>query len=370
MSLKTLYNGYYSYVDNNSIRLEKNKTRAAEYISLLKRRNMYKKVEWTDQQKREFDAYWRQHYGRRISNKWHRIYQSINGQFRLDYIPEILYTTTIEYYLNDYRYAKVFADKSLIETIAANSNCVVPETVAVCSAGRFYDHKRSVVSREKICNDVKSLKHDLVIKPTVDSSSGKNIKFIQKEELAHIERELDGIGNDYIIQYAIEPHTVFSALNPSSINTLRVMTYILNDNIYHMPISCRMGSTNSKIDNIHAGGLVVGVEDTGRLLPTAYQLGYGDNDKKYTIHPLSGIQFEQITLPCMTRVINAAYSAHAKLPRIGIVSWDFTVDKDENPVLIEANIKSQSIWFPQIVHGKGAFEENTPVLLKLIRERK
>ena len=94
MSLKTLYNGYYSYVDNNSIRLEKNKTRAAEYISLLKRRNMYKKVEWTDQQKREFDAYWRQHYGRRISNKWHRIYQSINGQFRLDYIPEILYTTT------------------------------------------------------------------------------------------------------------------------------------------------------------------------------------------------------------------------------------------------------------------------------------
>ena len=191
------------------------------------------------------------------------------------------------------------------------------------------------MSREKICNDVKSLKHDLVIKPTVDSSSGKNIKFIQKEELAHIERELDGIGNDYIIQYAIEPHTVFS-----------------------------------KIDNIHAGGLVVGVEDTGRLLPTAYQLGYGDNDKKYTIHPLSGIQFEQITLPCMTRVINAAYSAHAKLPRIGIVSWDFTVDKDENPVLIEANIKSQSIWFPQIVHGKGAFEENTPVLLKLIRERK
>ena len=367
MTIKEFYNSYYKHVDNKSMQLEKNKTKVAEFISLVKRRKMYKNIIWTEQQKRDFDDYWIEHYGKRISNKWHKIYQSINGQYRIDYIPEMLYTTKIEYCLNDYRYARVFADKGLIEIIASNSNCVVPETVAVCSAGRFYDHKRRVVSWDKIFNDLKSLKHDIVIKPTVDSSSGKNIKFIQKDQLTSVEKELVGMGSDYIIQYAIEPHPVFSSLNPSSINTLRVMTYILNDGIYHMPVSCRMGSTEVRIDNIHAGGLVVGVQDTGQLLPTAYQLGYGDSNRKYKTHPRTNIQFDQITLPCISKVIEAAYLAHSKLPKIGIVSWDFTVDKDENPVLIEANIKSQSIWFPQIVHGKGAFGERTSMLLESLR---
>ena len=370
MSLKSLYYNYYSYVDNKSIRLEKNKTKAAEYISLIKRRKMYQKVEWSEQQNRAFDEYWTKYYGKRISSKWHRIYQSINGQFSIDYIPEILYTTKIEYLLNDYRYAIAFADKGLIETIAESIDCVVPETVAVCSGGRFYDHKRSVVSRDKICSDIQSLKHDVVIKPTVDSSSGKNIRFIRQEELCSIENILNNLGRDFIIQYAIEPHTIFASLNPSSINTLRVMTYILNDDIYHMPISCRMGCTDSKIDNIHAGGLVIGVQNNGQLLPKAYQLGYGDNDKTFTVHPRTNVEFKDVCLPSIEKVIKAAYAAHERLPRIGIVSWDFTVDKDGNPVLIEANIKSQSIWFPQIVHGKGAFEKNTPVILNLLKKKK
>lgn len=370
MGLKSLYNNYYSYIDNKSKQLERNKTIAAEYASLVKRRHMYKKVEWTEQQQKDFDAFWLMYYGKRISNKWHKIYQSINGQYGVDYIPEILYTTRIEYYLNDYRYARVLADKSLIETIATNSGCVVPETIAICSDGRFYDHKRNVVSRERICRDVKSINHDIVIKPTVNSSSGKNIRFIQRDKLTHIDKELALMGNNFIIQYAINPHPAFSMLNPSSINTLRVMTYILNDEIYHMPIACRMGSNDSKIDNIHAGGLVIGVKDSGQLLPDAYQLGYGDSDRRFTIHPRTNVVFEQVTLPCIERVIKAAYSAHTKLPRIGMVSWDFTVDKNENPVLIEANIKGQSIWFPQIVHGKGAFGDNTIFILELMRKSK
>ena len=68
-------------------------------------------------------------------------------------------------------------------------------------------------------------------------------------------------------------------------------------------------------------------------------------------------------------IISAAYRVHERLSHIGIVSWDFTVDDTDNVVVIEANIRGQSIWFPQIVHGKGAFGEHTKEVLSVIKSR-
>ena len=47
-----------------------------------------------------------------------------------------------------------------------------------------------------------------------------------------------------------------------------------------------------------------------------------------------------------------------------------TVESPNNPILIEANLINQSIWFPQIVHGKGGFGKNTSELLHLLRNKR
>lgn len=370
MNIKGLYNRYYSFVDRKSERLDKKKTWVAELLSVRKRSGMSNSVKWSDQEQKAFDHYWEDHFGRRISNKWHKIYQSINGEYCIEYIPEMLYTTKIEHLLNDYRYARVFADKALIESIADRTGSIVPETVAVCSDSKYFDHNRRPISYEKFCQTLMNAHHDIVLKPTVDSSSGKNIQFVHVDELSDIQRIIPQMGDNFIAQYTIKPHPTFASLNQSSINTLRVITYILNDDIYHMPIACRMGSTDSSVDNIHAGGLVIGISDNGQMLDTAYQLGYGDRNVSFTKHPKTGVVFSEINLPSMKEVIESAYKAHCKLPRIGIVSWDYTVDDHGMPVLIEANITSQSVWFPQIVHGKGVFGDNTTSVLEKLRKGK
>ena len=43
-----------------------------------------------------------------------------------------------------------------------------------------------------------------------------------------------------------------------------------------------------------------------------------------------------------------------QLPEIGVVNWDFTVDHNNNPVLIEANIGGGSIWLTQMANGRLA----------------
>ena len=62
------------------------------------------------------------------------------------------------------------------------------------------------------------------------------------------------------------------------------------------------------------------------------------------------------------------------IPQVRIVNWDFTIDQDGEPILIEANMKNDvqagSIWLPQMAHGKGAFGENTAKILQYLRKAK
>lgn len=370
MSLQKIYRGFINGLDKWPDRIEVFKMHCAERIAIRKKKSVYEAVKWSNDQQIAFDSFWIDAYGIKIPNKWHRLYQATSNSFSVDYIPEMLYSTRIEPFYNDRKYAKVLQDKSMLETLCGNCGCIVPKTILVCSNGYLFDKDRNPITEDQAAVLLKEV-CSYVIKPTVGSSSGKGIVFGQnsnEQELSELKGVLSKQGKDYIVQHVIEQHPDLEIYNPSSINTIRVITYITENGYRHFPIAFRIGRSGSRVDNIHAGGLVIGVNDEGYLLPVAYELGYGEKDSKYQEHPDSKIVFEGRKLPIIPEIIDAAYKVHGHLPHIGIVSWDFTVDKEVRPVLIEANIIGQSIWFPQIAHGKGAFEDYTKELLKKIKK--
>src|SRR5699024_6135545 len=69
-------------------------------------------------------------------------------------------------------------------------------------------------------------------------------------------------------------------------------------------------------------------------------------------------------------VIRAAKEMHEKTPHMRIISWDFTIDSNEEIVLLEINIFGQSVWFPQLVSGKLIFGDNTEKMMRLSKESK
>lgn len=370
--LKHSYRKTLRWLELLPAKLEGFKTYLAEWYAIYRKAPLYRHIKWSKNQQEEFDQYWTQIYGKKISNRWHKLYQSFNGTFCVDYIPEMLYTTKIEPLLNDRVYAKVLEDKSFINTLCAGETVVVPKTICVCSAGRFFDGDFRLITKSEAVECLKR-ERNIVIKPTVGSSSGKGILFlpcsadIGKAELDLI---LTEAGNDAIVQKCITPHPDFARFNRTSINTIRIITYIINEKMNHVPLAFRIGREGKQVDNIHAGGIVVGVHDDGTLLDLGYELGYGDTTKTYTNHPDNGVRFAGFKLPCIPQIIDAAYRIHGKMPHTGIVSWDFTVNEKEEVVLIEANIMGQSAWFPQIIHGKGLFGEDTAVVLKAIKGNK
>lgn len=239
--------------------------------------------------------------------------------------------------------------------------------------GRYFDGNRNIVSEQNAIEKLTTYNGGefvAFIKVSTDTSSGRGVRMlnmnagidqIQSEDLEEVFKKM---GQDFIVQEKIIPHPAFAKLYPHAINTLRVVTYLTQNEIKTAPIAMRIGQGGGVIDNAHAGGMFVGVTDDGRLCKEAFT----EYQKRYTIHPDTGVAFEGYQIPCVPDIRDAAMKLHERVPMLQFVSWDFTVDADSNIVLIEANLHSQSVWFPQIANGKAMFGNDTAEMLRLARK--
>lgn len=348
---------YYSYFETKEIK---------------RKSTLYKDVHWSEQEQREFDAYWMNLLGKKISNKWNKFYQSFNGVYCKEYVPEILYTTYIEPRMNDALYSKVFGNKGLTELLLHSESIVVPETICFSDGTYFFDRNRKVISEEEFWHCIGNA-GQVVVKPASCFGSGQGILFLNMVDGKEINtgkqyHEIKNllVSKEILVQKYFRQHEELEKINPSSMNTIRITTYIVNGEVHYSPIAMRCGSGDSHLDNIHSGGLCVAVEDDGRLGEIAYKLGYSDVCERYRTHPYTGIVFGEVTLPYIDRVIDAACSLHGRTPHIGVIGWDFSISPDGMPVVIEENFHGNGIWFPQIVHGKCVFRDDTQAILESV----
>ena len=157
-------------------------------------------------------------------------------------------------------------------------------------------------------------------------------------------------------------HADYARLYYKSINTIRVITYIVDDAVHHAPLQFRIGRGGKFVDNIHAGGLMLGLTDNGVLNSVAFT----EMQDRFYKHPDSGVVFEGHIVPSTLRIIAAAERLHGRIPGIGIISWDFMIDKDDNIVIIECNLSSQTIWAPQLSNGRSIFGDDTEKMINMI----
>lgn len=366
--MRGFYRKTISLIEELIIKIHIFKTWLFEWYSILTKSKRYKHIVWTNDQKREFDHFWQTNYGRKISTRWHKYYQSCNGVYDIRYFPEILYTTKLEPKLNSLQWCKVLSDKSLTELIYGGDSAIkIPKTIILNCSGIYYDKNRSIINKDYAMQLLFDA-GDIVIKPIVGESSGRGVRVLKVEQgrdtetSERIETILNLYKKNYIVQERLRPNLQYGRLYEHSINTIRITTYIVNDEIHHVPLCLRVGSNGQKVDNIHAGGIGVGVSDDGKLNP----IGYDDNKEKFEKHPNTDIFFKGYKVPFTAEIIATAYKLHGRTPHVGVISWDFMINDRNEVVLIEANLLGQGTWFPQIIHGCSLFGSNTEDMIKLI----
>ena len=348
--LKRIDDTYYYYV-----------IRKAEYQKIEDRKNCWKQVELTQQQIVEAEKV----YGKGADLRWHRYFQYFTGKFDPQYLPDPVFALDMECKLNPRKIAVEMEDKARLPIFYSTvPDIVIPKTVVLNTSGIFYDGANNVVTREQaecLVKEFLEANGEAVMKPTRNTGGGAGVSILDTDSFAGLLCE-----TDFIVQERIINQADIQALNPSSLNTMRVITYICKEQYCYAPLAMRLGCGTNRLDNITSGGICVGVQDDGRLCPNAYTEYCIE---KYTKHPYTGISFDGYAIQNVDKVIKAAIECHKRTPHMRMASWDFTLNHEGKATLIEVNLIGQSVCFPQYTHGKSLFGENTQEMLKVMKEK-
>lgn len=332
------------------------------------RKAIYESVTLTNEQKKAIDTLYQNNLGRKIPYTWHRHFTAFTGNFDPSYFPEHLYIPEFEHYMNlNNEVGSAITDKNLLPLIASSVGIKMPKTILSSCAGLLRDetlHPISIDEAQEILN-----KCGVVFaKPAVDSSSGEGCRLLNfangmdQYSGMNLQEAFSDLGQDFVIQERITCSSSIRRLYDGSVNTFRVITYRWKDEICTMPVIMRIGQGGRAVDNAHAGGMFIAVNNDGVLGKTAFT----EFKQEYTKHPNSNIIFDDYRIENFEKVMQSAVKMHCALPQVGVVNWDFTLNADEVPILIEANVNWGSVWLIEMAHGKGAFGERTPEVLRWI----
>lgn len=301
--------------------------------------------------------------GYKISNTyWHQYYKSVNGEFYASYIPEDVFCAIISPQFNQMRQWPALLDKNLSYNLFKNIHqpkCVVQ------NINGFYYLNGAIISEKMALETCNFLDASLIIKPTIDSGNGIMVESFTVDNYKTSFKNFTLLElftlykKDFIVQESVQQSTALRSLNPSSLNTLRLMTYLKEDGTHVLSSVIRIGQPGNHTDNFSGGGIVCGINNDGKLK----NKGYSRNGNVYT-ETHTNVVLEGFEIPNYAVVLNMVKAMHPKVPYFKFISWDIGIDKDDLPIFIEYNTYYQDVDLHQITNGP-LFGEFTDEILKI-----
>lgn len=221
-----------------------------------------------------------------------------------------------------------------------------PEVYARNIAGVLYDKGMNIITIEDALNLIKE-KDTFIIKPTVETGCGKGVKkvFTQTKTNNELKEILETYKKDFVIQETIKQSKEIEELNPSSLNTCRVTSILINGK-WGFSTIFKVGKKGADKDNWNSSYLI-GVTNDGFLK----EFGYDINLNKVYKTDLGKV-FKDIKLPAFDKMIAFTKENHLRyFPHCGIIGWDILIDDNNKVRVIEVNLKSPGVVGEQIASG-------------------
>ena len=286
--------------------------------------------------------------GLKSGDRWLRFHVNLTGIEDYTFCPEDIFFSRIERIMNECGHAG-FGVEDKGELFRYVPRGCEPEVVLRYVRGSFYDRNCNWIDREEARQ---LLQGELVGKPC-RSSGGSGVEL--RNDLTPEWIEQHG-GESYIVQKKIDQCGFAARFNPSSINTVRMMTMRCpwNGEIVVCRSMMRMGVTDAVIDNMMKGGLCVCVGEKGQLGKYAYDY----DGRRFEKHPVNGVTFEGLSHPGYMKMVETAKAIHAKVLDFNLLSFDLVQRKDGTVCVVEINATSEGITQLQYDFG-GLFGRYT-----------
>lgn len=303
---------------------------------------------------KESKAYWKEKTNIVINPIWHSFYSHCNGIKDVRYVPENIYYAYIEPFYNKKQFSQCCDDKCYYSErfpeYVLRERGKRPNTILRNISGLFYDNDFNILRRNEAIKLLAEIHTGYVIKESITGTGGNRLIFVEpgkQKSPNEIKKIFDKYSKNYVVEELITQCKELEALNPTSINTIRFITYLDEEGTHILSSVFRIGGKNSKTDNFSTGGMACGIDENGVLK----QVGYNQEYDRFTdIHP-NGIQFAEHIIPGYDKAKELVMFLHHRFGHFRIISWDIAIGEDYTPIIIEFNLTPQSIDFHQINNG-------------------
>lgn len=284
------------------------------------------------------------------------------GMDRLDCAP------THDYVLNDEFWQKVISqnygwptnhaillrDKYLFALFMAAHKLPSPKIVAYANCGRFYIGDKEL-PYDTWVSEIMKHGQDVFVKDAT-SCCAKGVTHVLDNwpfDEKHFAR------GKFIVQQAVRNCNQINAIQPKSVNTLRIVTVVSKKTgkvELLSPGGLRVGG-GADVDNWAAGGLFVGIDEDGTLQKHGFLKPDYTPPLRRDRQPQTGFAFERTAVPFYREAVELVKRAHSFMPEIVTIGWDVALTPD-GPVLIEGNDDWELTLMQMVAGGlRKRFEE-------------
>lgn len=290
-------------------------------------------IDLTAEQKAEVDAFWSKYrFAVKMPYLACKTYTNRTGHFDPRYIPYCLHAQLLNPSSRNKYYMFAFQNKAYLQRIFDGIR--QPKIVCRRVEGMYYDDRFERIDEQQaieLC--IRAFEHaEIVIKPS-GLCGGKGVVFLKEAGAERLREEFGQIRGTLTVQEAVRQHPQMAALNESTVNCVRITTWLHKGEVYPLAALVKIGSASVRVDNYKHGGFLLGLNMDGTSKPYALSVQY----ERVTTLP-SGVCLEGgIVIPGFADVVETAKRAHFMTPQTKLISWDIAIDEQEKAVMIEAN---------------------------------
>ncbi|MGV3652411.1 MAG: sugar-transfer associated ATP-grasp domain-containing protein [Devosia sp.] len=272
-------------------------------------------------------------FGSRVFAPWLYLYTSVAGTFREGWLPDNYYGTVVVPRINAGD-PNLSMAKSLSRRVLDTQ--WLPDLAYVLHGRAYGRDMRPIANLTGILPERFVFKRDGIIQ-------GLGVQVFSHGQAF----DPAGLPNG-VIQPFIRQHQDLETLSPDAVATLRLTTTIEPDGTVALRAAyLRLGRRGDGIVTSARHVRVPIDVRTGRLGETGYLPSWLPTDR----HPDTGTSFSGRLLPSFVQCVQASREMHGGFPTCQCIGWDWAVDADGRPILMEWNGGHNGHKFPEATTG-------------------
>lgn len=171
-------------------------------------------------------------------------------------------------------------------------------------------------------------KHSKCIAKPINGQCGKGVKVIDLAKVLDIDTLFSDMlkQGKWIVEEFLYSDLAISQLNPSSLNTVRIPSFINKSGFTIFKPVLRIGRKGQIVDNANSGGIIVTIDAKSGVVLTD---GVDMKGRKYKQHPDSNILLKGFQIPQWNELVLLVERIHTTImPNYPYIGWDFALTQN------------------------------------------